>query len=254
MLSSQTKDEIVSETILSLVADNGLSPASIAKLSEKRLNELIGKIGFHNRKASHIKQATDRILSEHHGDIPCDRDFILSLPGVGPKMANLFMQCAYGVCEGVSVDVHMHRIFPLWGWVPKGLPTAEHTRQHLEAWLPREHWQEINGLVVGFGQTMCPALKPRCPECPLQDVCPSARGVGKRVKRERSTSPVRTSPTKKQPILTQDDRVTLSPILTRGRDVKREEKGGANVPRSAKKKKKKGTAVKIQMERDIEDW
>jgi len=164
MLSSQTKDEIVSETILSLVADNGLSPASIAKVPEKRLNELIGKVGFHNRKASHIKQATDRILSEHHGDIPCDRDFVLSLPGVGPKMANLFMQCAYGVCEGVSVDVHMHRIFPLWGWVPKGLPTAEHTRQHLEGWLPREHWQEINPLVVGFGQTMCPALKPRCPE------------------------------------------------------------------------------------------
>jgi len=61
------------------------------------------------------------------------------------------------------------------------------------------------------------------------------------VKRERSTSPLRTSP-KKQSILTQDDRVTLSPILTRGRDVKREEKGGVICYKN------------IKMERDIEDW
>ena len=241
MLSSQTKDEHTSHAILSLVADNGLSPASITKISESNLNKLIFSVGFHNRKATFIKQATARVVAEHGGDVPNDLGYLLGLPGVGPKMAHLFLQIAYNQVEGISVDVHMHRIFPLWGWVPATSTTPEHVRKALEEWLPKEHWRGINPLVVGFGQTMCIAQRPRCAECPLRDVCPSVDYMKKSVKREvkvkRERSPEvgkRTSSPPKKEKVVKGKRETSPEVQPSKRAVK--------------------TMVKVKVEPDIEDW
>ena len=113
----------------------------------------------------------------------------MTLPGVGPKMAYLCMSAAWGLTEGIGVDVHVHRITNLWGWhVTKG---PEETRKALEAWLPRERWHEINHLLVGFGQTICLPVGRDCGTCRLSErgLCPSAvvgkKKVVKRVKREK---------------------------------------------------------------------
>lgn len=126
-----------------------------------------------------IKQAALILRDQHASDIPATLDGLTSLPGVGPKMAHLCLSAAWDRTEGIGVDVHVHRITNLWGWHGKK-PTSgpEATRLALEAWLPREKWHEINTLLVGLGQTVCPpqAGSRRCGECSLglEGLCKAA--------------------------------------------------------------------------------
>ena len=122
------------------------------------------------------------LASKHKSDIPSSIAGLVSLPGVGPKMAHLTMSIACGRHEGISVDVHVHRITNLWGWHDPPTKTPEETRRRLETWLPKDKWFEINALLVGFGQTICLPVGRRCGECKLAEkgLCPGAV-VGKKI-------------------------------------------------------------------------
>lgn len=109
MLSSQTKDAIVGETIRSL-QKHGLTVENINNTDHTTLNRLIGKVGFHNNKTKFIKQAAEIIISQYNGDIPPTAEEMMKLPGVGPKMAYIVEQIAFGSATGIGVDTHMHRI------------------------------------------------------------------------------------------------------------------------------------------------
>lgn len=82
-------------------------------------------------------------------------------------MAHLCLSAAWDRTEGIGVDVHVHRITNMWGWHKTSMPEA--TRVALESWLPKDKWREINQLLVGMGQTICPsqAGAKRCGECDL---------------------------------------------------------------------------------------
>jgi len=101
----------------------------------------------------------------------------VKLPGVGPKMAMLTMQEAWGSSVGIGVDVHVHRICNRLGWV-KNTKTPEQSRKQLESWLPKDKWQPINRLMVGFGQTVCLPVHPKCAICKVNHLCPSAFKFG----------------------------------------------------------------------------
>lgn len=72
---------------------------------------------------------------------------MVSLPGVGPKMAHICMRVAWNIVTGIGVDVHVHRISNRLKWVPKETKEPEQTRIALEKWLPFEEWAEVNELV-----------------------------------------------------------------------------------------------------------
>ncbi|KAF2087409.1 DNA glycosylase, partial [Saccharata proteae CBS 121410] len=165
MLSSQTKDTVTAAAIKTLQArlPGGLTLASLRAVEQDVLNGLIGKVGFHNNKARYIKQTAEILASDFAADIPDSVEGLISLPGVGPKMAYLCMSSAWGRDEGIGVDVHVHRITNLWGWHKTRSP--EETRLMLQSWLPREKWHEINHLLVGFGQTVCLPVGRKCGEC-----------------------------------------------------------------------------------------
>jgi len=145
--------------------DSTLNLDNILAVSPTRLNELIEKVGFHNNKTKYIKSAAQILRDQYEGDIPSTPEGLMSLPGVGPKMAYLCMSAAWGKHEGIGVDVHVHRITNLWGW--NKTKTPEETRLALQSWLPRDKWHEINKLLVGLGQTVCLPVKRRCGECYL---------------------------------------------------------------------------------------
>ena len=117
----------------------------------------------------YLKQAAVILRDKYNGDIPDTIDGLMSLPGVGPKMAHLCMAAENGWnrVEGIGVDVHVHRITNLWGWQNPPSKTPEETRLALQSWLPHDKWKEINWLLVGLGQAICLPVGRKCGDCEL---------------------------------------------------------------------------------------
>lgn len=176
MLSSQTKDQITWAAVQKLKERGICNVDGILATDEQDIEDLIKPVGFFRRKAIYLKKAAQILKDKYEGDIPRTIKDLCELPGVGPKMAHLCMNEAWNQVTGIGVDVHVHRISGRLHWVPKtGIKTPEDTRKALEKWLPREHWREINKLLVGFGQTICTPLRPKCDECYNNVICPSAK-------------------------------------------------------------------------------
>jgi endonuclease-3 len=195
MLSSQTKDTTNAVAMGRLQkelpaykegAPVGLNLENILAVDPNLLNELIWVVGFHNNKTKYIKATAEILRDKWDGDIPDTIEGLMSLPGVGPKMAYLCLSTAWGRTEGIGVDVHVHRITNLWGWHKTKGP--EETRLALQAWLPKELWHEINWLLVGFGQTVCLPVGRKCGDCELglNGLCKAAERskvtVGRKIK------------------------------------------------------------------------
>ena len=191
MLSSQTKDTTTALAIRRLqteLSPPGFTLEGIIDVEPVRLNELIHAVGFHNNKTRYIKATVQILVEKFNSEIPDTIEGLISLPGVGPKMAYLCMSAAWGRDEGIGVDVHVHRITNLWGWHKTTQP--EQTRASLEAWLPKEKWHEINHLLVGFGQTICLPVGRKCEDCTLstRGLCPGAVASKKStVKKQKKT-------------------------------------------------------------------
>jgi endonuclease III len=206
MLSSQTKDTVTAAAMQRLHTElvpqkpdansqfqsSTLTIQNILDCDPKHLDSLIGKVGFHNNKTKFIKAVASILAEQYNFDIPSTIPDLVSLPGVGPKMAYLCMSAAWGIDEGIGVDVHVHRITNLWGW--HSTKTPEETRMWLEGWLPRDRWHHINKMLVGLGQTVCLPVGRRCGKCDLAGtgLCKAeirgwkAKEKIKRVKKEES--------------------------------------------------------------------
>ena len=130
----------------------------------------------------YIKQAAEILRDHHNSDIPTTIEGLMSLPGVGPKMAHLCMAAdnGWGRVEGIGVDVHVHRITNLWGWQSPPTKGPEDTRLALQSWLPHDRWKEINWLLVGLGQTVCLPVGRKCGDCEL-----GLRGLCKAAERKK---------------------------------------------------------------------
>ena len=83
----------------------------------------------------------------------------------------------FGIVEGIAVDTHVNRIAHRLALSPK-THAAEplKTEQDLLRVLPRECWENVNHQWISFGRGICRARNPRCGECPMTDLCPSAQG------------------------------------------------------------------------------
>ncbi|CAG9569566.1 putative endonuclease III [Leishmania major strain Friedlin] len=188
MLSAQTKD-VVTAAAMDTLIKRELTVQSVHAMTETELDKHICKVGFHNTKARNIKEVAAILMKNYDGKVPREYAELIALPGVGPKMANLFFQDADHRVIGIGVDTHVHRISQRYRWVPSTVKTPEDTRKALESWLPREHWGTINSLMVGLGQTVCTPLRPKCDICELSDICPNAFKE-RRQKRLRAKAPL----------------------------------------------------------------
>ncbi|KAG2139055.1 DNA glycosylase [Suillus clintonianus] len=178
MLSSQTKDEVTDAAVAKLRAAVGgtLSIVAIISADDSTISDAIAKVGFWRRKTGYIKKAAIRLRDDFDSDVPKTVDELCSLPGVGPKMAFLTLHVAWNLNHGIGVDVHVHRITNRLGWHQRPTKKPEETRLNLQSWLPIELHREINHMLVGFGQTICVPVGPKCDSCTLstKGLCPSA--------------------------------------------------------------------------------
>lgn len=169
LLSSRTKDTTTIPIVIELFKKYP-NPEDFIKLDQKVLEKRLYRIGFYRTKAKHVKELAKKLLKDYNGKVPNTLDGLLSLPGVGRKTANCVLSYAFKV-PCIAVDVHVHRIAnkERLSWI--NTKTPEETEQALMKLIPMDRWVEINKLLVGFGQTTCLPVKPRCFECPIVKYC-----------------------------------------------------------------------------------
>ena len=176
ILSARTKDETTAVASARLFKD-APDCASLARLSEERIAELIYPVGFYKTKAKHLTLLPGA-LQAFGGQVPDTIEELITLPGVGRKTANLVVSVAFKK-PAICVDTHVHRITNIWEYVVTDTPLQ--TEMALRAKLPKEHWIPINSLLVAFGQFLCRPVGPHCDICPLLAKCPQ-KGVQPRKK------------------------------------------------------------------------
>jgi endonuclease-3 len=167
ILSLRTQDRTTAEASARLFA-LGDTPASILKLTEKKIEKAIYPAGFYRNKAKSILGICRMLIKEYGGRTPDEIDTLLRLPGVGRKTANLVVTIGHGK-PGICVDTHVHRIANRWGYI--STKTPEKTESALREILPKKHWIEINDLLVCFGQNLCKPISPKCSECTICEFC-----------------------------------------------------------------------------------
>lgn len=172
LLSSQTKDEVTWAAVRNLDAkiSGGLTIEGVCNQSVEFINLCISKVGFHNKKSHYLKQIACILMEK---GLPETLDDLIELPGVGYKMAILYLYHACRKVEGISVDTHVHRIANRIGLVKTRSP--EQTRKHLEEIMPQSEWADVNRVLVGFGQVVCKPVNPKCSECDICLDCSSAK-------------------------------------------------------------------------------
>ncbi|MCX7623746.1 MAG: endonuclease III [Thermomicrobium sp.] len=168
LVSVRTRDE-VTVAVARRLLERVRTPAELATLDAEELLALLRPATFAETKARNLHAIAERLARERVEQRLCEETFLLQLPGVGPKCANLVLGIACGIPR-VAVDVHVHRITNRWGYVRTRTP--EQTMRELERKLPREYWVELNRLLVPFGKHVCTGTLPRCSQCVLADLCP----------------------------------------------------------------------------------
>lgn len=172
ILSLRTKDAV------SLAASERLfeyaqTPQALLALSPAKIEQLIYPTGFFRQKTKQIHAICAMLLNKYHGVVPNTTEELLSLPGVGPKTANLVLSVGFNI-PAMCVDTHVHRISNRLGII--NTTTPEETEIALKKLLPKEYWSEYNSLMVMWGQNICVPVSPFCSKCPLLDLC-EQRGV-----------------------------------------------------------------------------
>lgn len=144
------------------------TPADLARASLDEISSLINGVNFYKTKAARIKEVSTIIADRFGGEVPADRNALISLPGVGPKTANCVL--LYGFHQSVlPVDTHVHRISNRLGWIQTKTP--EETETRLQEIVPKEWIPHVNDLFVKHGQTFCKPQRPLCKKCPILSEC-----------------------------------------------------------------------------------
>jgi endonuclease-3 len=171
ILSAQCTDVRVNMVTPSLFARFGAA-AALNDATQEELETLIKSTGFFRNKAKSLLGMARAVVERHGGEIPRTMDELTQLPGVGRKTANVVLGNAYDLNEGVVVDTHVGRLSQRLGLADSDDPVK--IEQELIALFPRERWTMLSHLLIEHGRTICYARKPRCSDCVLNDVCPSA--------------------------------------------------------------------------------
>ncbi len=145
------------------------TPKEIANAPLKKIERLIRKSGFYRTKARYVKETSRRIAVDFLGKVPESMEQLMTLPGVGRKVAGCVLVYGFGKCDCIPVDTHVHRISNRLGLVKTKAP--EQTEKKLMKTVPKRLWGDVNELFVVFGQTICRPVGPKCEICPVYKYC-----------------------------------------------------------------------------------
>lgn len=171
ILSAQCTDVRVNQVTATLFKKYKKA-ADYASADVSTFEQEIRSTGFYHNKTRSVVGMAKRLVEHFGGTVPDTMADLLTLPGVARKTANVVLGSAFGKNEGVVVDTHVTRVAGRLGLTRQTDPVK--IEQDLMALLPQKDWTRFSHLLIWHGRQTCTARKPKCAECALNDICPSA--------------------------------------------------------------------------------
>ena len=171
MLSAQSTDVRVNIVTKSLFRKYP-NPQAFADASQVEMERDVRQTGFFRNKAKAVIAASKAIVEKHGGEVPRTMEELTALPGVGRKTANVVLGNAFKTAVGIVVDTHVARVSARLGLTSNSDP--EKIEQDLMKLIPQKEWTVFSHRLIYHGRQICAARKPRCAECRLNPLCPSA--------------------------------------------------------------------------------
>jgi endonuclease-3 len=170
VLSAQATDAGVNKATRPLfkVAD---TPQKMLALGEDKVRDYVKTIGLFRTKAKNVVELSRQLIERFGGEVPVDRDALVTLPGVGRKTANVVLNMAFGH-ETMAVDTHIFRVSNRLKIAPGKTP--DQVEAGLEKRVPKPYRLHAHHWLILHGRYTCKALKPECERCPVADLCTSA--------------------------------------------------------------------------------
>ncbi len=167
LLSAQATDVSVNLATRTLFPAAG-TPKAMLKLGVPGVKAHIRSIGLFNTKASNVIKTCEILQQQYDGVVPAKREQLEALPGVGRKTANVVLNTAFRQIA-MAVDTHIFRVSNRTGIAP-GKDVLEVEKRLLRL-LPKEYLLDAHHWLILHGRYVCVARKPRCPSCPIADLC-----------------------------------------------------------------------------------
>jgi endonuclease-3 len=149
---------------------------TIANTPVEEMQEFLRKngVGLWKTKGEWIVKTSQIILEKYNGKVPEDINELMKLPGIGRKCANIVLAYGFGK-QAIPVDTHVNRISKRLGLAPLRV-SPEKVEEYLKELIPKDLWIYVNHAMVDHGKRICKPTNPKCNECPLQNLCPYAKG------------------------------------------------------------------------------
>ncbi|MGN1410809.1 MAG: endonuclease III domain-containing protein [Eubacteriales bacterium] len=168
-LSAQCTDERVN-IVCSPLFEAYPDVYSMAEAEVAKVEEIIKPCGLYHSKADSIVGMAKIIVRDYGGKVPDSMEKLLSLPGVGRKIANLVLGDIYGI-PGIVADTHCIRINGRLGFYPTDVKDPAKVEKILSPVIPPEEQSAYCHRMVLFGREYCMARNPACGKCPLGEYC-----------------------------------------------------------------------------------
>lgn len=180
VISQSTSERNTQRAFENLSSKMPITPKSLAEADIKCIEEALKVAGLYRNKSVVLKELSKIIVEKFSGSLdfiyssPLNeaRDKLLSLPGVGPKTADIVLL----FCAGkpvLPVDTHVQRVSKRLGFVPKNEEKYDSIRAKIEELYSPEDYFDVHMLFIALGRKFCKSLKPNCVQCVVNNLCPS---------------------------------------------------------------------------------
>ncbi len=167
ILSAQATDKSVN-LATRVLFKHANTPQAIFKLGIPGLSEYVKTIGLYNSKAKNVIEMCRILIEQHGGQVPESRAALEALPGVGRKTANVILNTAFGQ-PTIAVDTHIFRVANRTGLAPGN--DVREVEEHLLKVVPPQYALNAHHWLILHGRYTCIARKPKCPKCPILELC-----------------------------------------------------------------------------------
>lgn len=186
ILSAQCTDVMVNKVTPGLFQKYP-TPQAMAAATPEELEPILRPTGFYRNKAKSVVGASKGIVENFDGQVPNEMDKLLSLPGVARKTANVVLGSWFGIGVGVVVDTHVHRISRRLELTKADDP--KNIEQDLMKVIPQAKWIDFSHQIIHHGRALCIARRPKCAECPLENICHAADKTWSTVEIHKAATP-----------------------------------------------------------------